>query len=126
MSELFDQQNVKFIRYRENGEIFAWGDCQPIAYENMDGLKMLGEGTIDTHWVSNGEVLEKTPCPAILDGLFLRDVPVPAIITIDGVRYETSEPVVELTFNLPGIYTVTIESIPHLPISFMVTHEDPA
>lgn len=123
MSELFNDPNVKFIRYRERGEIYAWGECQQIIYEQMDGLKMLADASGETHWVSDGEVLEKTPCPAFLDGLTLRDVPVPATVSIDGARYPTDEPVVELTFNHPGIYTVTIESIPHMPISFMVTYE---
>lgn len=85
------------------------GNCLPVASDSL------------TQYVLNGQVVDKTPCPAYLDGLTLRDVPVPSRIFIDQTVYQVTEPVVELSFNLPGVYKVMIESVPHLTVTMEVT-----
>lgn len=115
-------EQVHYVRADAQGRIIQWGTMDDVVLASVasEGF-MLGEGTGDTHYVSGGQVLPKAANPAYLDGLILRDLPVPATVTIDGTVYETNTPTVELSFNLPGTYKVKVESIPYLTVTLEVT-----
>lgn len=85
------------------------------------------EGSWDTHnkYVSNGQVLDRPENPTTLSGLTLSNVPVPSTIKISGQFYEVTESIVELEFNLPGTYKVTVYSWPCLDKEFTVENPTP-
>jgi hypothetical protein len=71
-------------------------------------------------------VREKTPCPARLDGLTLRDLPLPCRIEIANpggpptLYPETEATEIDLAFDHPGSYAVRVLSAPHLAGAFTV------
>ncbi|MBB2918111.1 hypothetical protein [Cupriavidus alkaliphilus] len=73
-----------------------------------------------THYVKEGALVERPVNTARLDGMTLRDLPVPCVIVIDGARYDCDEPLAELDLSGPGMYAVTVEAFPALDASFVV------
>lgn len=70
-------------------------------------------------------ITPRQPCPASLDGLVLSDLPVPCCVKVRdeaGEQFETAcdEPSLELEFDYPGTYTVTVVSVPYLDGVFTV------
>lgn len=113
---------INYVRSDAQGRIIQWGTMRADVVASVESEGFIpGQGTTDTHYVANGVVFEKATCPAYLDGMTLRNVPVPATLTIDGTTYEATEPTIELSFNLPGTYKLLIESIPHLTLTLEVT-----
>lgn len=112
-----------FTVYDERGAIISQGWTQLSVVQKMmeAGNCLPLTSSALTQYVLNGEITDKTPCPAYLDGLVLRNLPVPSRLFIDRDVYEVIEPVVELSFNLPGTYKLLIESVPHLPVTLEVT-----
>lgn len=122
-----------FIRFdRETGEILEHGTM------SLGGLRHLEEtqgwawlpqrGDPDLYWVNPQTKRRrvKSVCPAVLDGLTLRDLPQPCRIEIaepaTGTQvYEETEAALELSFEHPGIYTIRVLSTPHTPGEFEVT-----
>jgi hypothetical protein len=94
----------------------------------------IGEGTCDGHYVdlATGEIREKAPCPAVLDGTTLRQLPTPCTLTIglmvSGFRLmdDTSTHVVtdgeaELSCDQGTTHWVAVESAPYRTARFEVT-----
>jgi hypothetical protein len=75
-------------------------------------------------YVLNGEVVNRPENPTTISGFVLSNVPVPSTIKINSVSYEASESEIELSFNLPGTYAVTVSTWPYLDKEFQV--ENPA
>lgn len=118
-----DDPNIDYTVYAPDGAIIGCGWSQRSVVEKLmeQGNCLPVASNAMTQYVMNGQVVDKTPCPAYLDSLTLRDVPVPAVVHIDRTRYETTEPTIELSFNLPGTYKILIESVPHLSVTLEVT-----
>lgn len=114
--------------YNERGEIISvlTGDS-PV----LDLTKELSQDPwVEGEWygqpvyVLNGEVVPRPENPTIVSGQTLENVPVPATVIINGVRYETNESRVELGFSQPGTYAVRVVAWPYLDKEFTV--ENPA
>ena len=112
-----------FTVYNAAGDIISQGWTQRSVVEKMmlEGNCLPVASNALTQFVLNGEVLDKGLCPAWLDGLTLRDMPVPSQLLVDKTIYDVTEPTVELSFNLPGTYTIKIFSAPYLPVTLEVT-----
>ena len=70
-------------------------------------------------------ITERSPCPAILDGATLRNLPAPCIVTVTdaaGARTEVAAdaPELALEFDFPGSYAIRVRSIPHLDGEFSI------
>lgn len=89
---------------------------------------------IETHYVdtATGLVHAKEPFPGVRNGQVITGVPVPCRVGVETpfqtgqgywapTWYEWSDPDVELSFDIPDTYRVTIESVRYLPIQFEVT-----
>jgi hypothetical protein len=84
-----------------------------------------------THYVDASayfpQIRERAVCPAMLDGITLRSLPLPCQIQITkplgGLEtYDEAEASdVDLSFDHPGTYTVRVLSARHLPGTFTVT-----
>lgn len=123
---------VPFLRFDPaSGAILETGRMARahIMRERMQtGGTIVGSGAPASHFVdlASRAVLPKTACPARLDGLVLRDLPVPCRIEIDNPGaapsfYAWSESSLALAFDHPGTWTVRVLSVPHLPATFTVT-----
>lgn len=59
--------------------------------------------------------------PTTLDGMTLKNLPIPSTITIDGVAYECTDEEAELEFVYPSTYTVVVTSKFYKSLTFKVT-----
>lgn len=117
--------NRPYVVFDPTGRILQTGETHKDALAAMPPNWIEGEGHWDTHYVDVGslEIREKTPCPAVLDGLKITNVPVPCTITIERSEYEIEDDVVDLEFDVPGTYEVRLRSVPHLDAVFEVVAE---
>lgn len=86
------------------------------------------EGALDsTWWYSDAKVNKRLPCTAMLDGMMLRDVQPGSLVMIEGEQYECPEGGdIELSFQFPGTYEVTVSCWPYLDGSYIVENPPPA
>jgi len=91
------------------------------------GVGLAVDGGVDVsdllHFVQDGAIVERPASPAVLDGLLLRQLPVPSTITIDGVAYPCTDDYCELSFALPGVYQISVSAWPYHDAYFEVSHE---
>ncbi len=72
-------------------------------------------GALDDSWWFYGQARKRPAYPAAMEGLTLRGVRPGSTITIEGQRYECTEGgSVELSFQFPGTYEVTVTRWPYL------------
>lgn len=82
--------------------------------DSWDGEYVYGEFD-DAYWLDSGQPRKRQPCPVAVDGLWLRDVCPGSTITIEKQQYECTEGGdVELSFQYPGVYVVTVSCWPYL------------
>lgn len=84
-----------------------------------------GQWDGDTHYVVDGAPVLRPENPTTLDGMTLRNVPVPATLTINETEYQTDSDTVELEFDYPGTYHVTVSAWPHLDKEFTIEDTAP-
>ena len=94
------------------------------AYEFPDGedavVRREGYGYIEgyayqtTHYVLDGEVIQRPTSPVTLSDLTLLAVPAGSTLNINGESYENVEGDVELEFPLSGTYRLRVECFPFL------------
>lgn len=113
-----------YVRWAPGGRIVQTGSTSPVT---LDAQIAAGEpvlrGTADpaTQWVNGGRIADKTDaCPAVLDGLTLKNLPKPSMLVIEGELYEVADGVAELAFDYPGTYEVRVISGPFLDRVFKV------
>jgi len=81
----------------------------------------------DTWWFYGGEARQRQACPASIDGLVLRGVRPGSTITIEGQQYECPEGGdVELSFQYPGTYEITVTRWPYLDGRYTIENPPPA
>ena len=77
-------------------------------------------------WFYGGEARQRKPCPVVVDGLTRRGVRPGSMITIEGQQYECAEGGdVELSFQFPGTYEVTVTRWPYLNGRYTVDNPPP-
>ncbi|MDK7586206.1 hypothetical protein QP575_10265 [Alcaligenes faecalis subsp. phenolicus] len=84
-------------------------------------------GELDASWwFYGGEARPRRACPVFVEGLTLRDVRPGSVIMIEGRQYECSEGGdVELSFQHPGVYEITVSRWPYLDGSYTVENPPP-
>lgn len=124
--------HLPFVRFNAAGAITATGSMAKahIMRERLNvGGILIGVGHWDTHYVDQADgvptIRELVDCPAVLEGLVLRDLPVPCTLEIASsveapARYAWSAPAVTLAFDLPGSYTVRVLATSCHPATFTV------
>lgn len=65
-------------------------------------------------------IAERQEMPATLNGLTITGVPLGATLRIEGVDYAVGDGAAELSFTLPGAYTVKLSCWPYLDKIFEV------
>lgn len=71
-------------------------------------------------WVDGGELRPRPAQASRLDGMTLRDLPIPCEIVIDGTRYACADGIAELSFGQAGVHKVRVEAFPYQPAEFEV------
>ncbi|MDH4868732.1 hypothetical protein SBO82_17350 [Alcaligenes nematophilus] len=90
-----------------------------------DGDWALG-GLDDSWWFYGGEARPRRACPVFVEGLTLRNVRPGSVIMIEGRQYECPEGGdVELSFQHPGVYEITVSRWPYLDGSYTVENPPP-
>ena len=119
-----------FCRYDEQGNIVEWGQMQigflEEAIERGERvLALRGVVHANTHWVdpATRACYAKTEMPGRVDGLTIRNLPVPCTFQVEGQTYTCDDGKIELEFAFPGTYQVVVRSVPHLERVFEVIAE---
>lgn len=110
-----------FTRYHPDGRIDTTFTLQLVVVNTLrqqGELYVAGWHDADTHYVHHGEVVRRPPNPARLDGMTLRDLPVPCAIVIDGTRYECADHEAELELPVAKTYRITVEAFPMVDATF--------
>ena len=81
----------------------------------------------DAWWFYGGEARKRQECPVYVEGLTLRGVRPGSVIAIEGKHYQCPEgDDVELSFQYPGIYYITVSRWPYLDGRFTIENPPPA
>ncbi len=115
---------MRYVVYDAAGAIKRTGEVPEsmLALQAHNG-EFVVEGVADDtlHYILNGAVTDKMEITAMLSGTTISGLPTPATITIERARYDVIDGVAELSFNLPGTYSVLCEAMHHLPKTIQVT-----
>ena len=107
--------NKNYIEYDGNtGRIIGNHNLAPELYElNKDKQMMEGIADRDLHYIKNGQITDRPIQQTKLNGLTLTGLPAPCTIFINGTPYECDSDTIELEFDQPTTYTITVESWPY-------------
>lgn len=85
---------------------------------------------VQTQYVANGVLTNKAAGVAAIDRtsvaadgvdfVTLSNLPQPCTVQVNAARYPVPDGVLQLTFNQPGAYTVTVSAAPFLDQGFQV------
>ncbi|WP_238441667.1 hypothetical protein [Alcaligenes faecalis] len=79
-----------------------------------------------TWWFYGGQVRKRQVCPVMVEGGILYGVRAGSVISIEGQQYECPEGGdIELSFQFPGTYEVTVSCWPYLDGSYTVENPPP-
>lgn len=88
---------------------------------------LIGRGSIDTHYVDPGsrELRVRGPYPAVLTGGTLTAIPVPSTLAWQhdsgsNGSIEVTSDTIELGFDAPGVYTVTLTAVAYAPATYRI------
>ncbi|WP_225547308.1 hypothetical protein [Chromobacterium violaceum] len=116
---------IDIIEYDpETGRIQQTGNSPPEnVAQAMRAGKSLIEGVADplTQYVLNGRLAARPRNPARLEGLTLRDLPVPCEVVIDGRVYPCPDAECELSFGRAGQHEIWVQAWPVQEAYFEVT-----
>ena len=121
-----DKVQTDYVLYEKaTGRISTWGQVPlfVIALQTPpEGFAIqIGEGRAETHYVADGQVLVRPANTATLDGMTLKNLPNPCVITIQGVAHDCTDDTADLSFSQPGTFDVTVSAFPMLDATFQVT-----
>ena len=94
-------------------------------FVNLNPQMNLMEGSADpaTQYIKNGQITGRPIQQTKLTGLTLTDLPVPCAIFINGQSYECDSEAVELEFDQPTLYEISVESWPYQSWSTMYENQ---
>jgi hypothetical protein len=82
---------------------------------------VLGMEDPETHYMKDGEIVPRPANTAKLSGMSLLTLPIPCVITAQGVAHDCSDDTADLSFSQPGTYEVMVSAFPMLDATFQVT-----
>jgi hypothetical protein len=128
---MIDSTPTPFVVCDPDGKIKRRGSCPKFAVIGQANpewgeVSVAGDGGFDTHWVDLTDpfapvITEKTAAQITVIGNVASNVPVPSLVYADGQVYQWADSVVEIEFQIPGTYDVTIKTLRYLPFVFTVT-----
>ncbi len=120
---------MKYLVYDADGNILRKGVCQDSDFllQARGGQAVIADVYDDTddakHFIdiATSKRVDKQQITATLSGATISGLPIPATITIQGVKYDVADGTANLSFNLPGTYSVLCEALHYFPKTFEVT-----
>ncbi|NSX14947.1 hypothetical protein HTY52_12765 [Cupriavidus taiwanensis] len=115
---------ASFFVHDSDGRILRYGICveEDVPLQAREGeVAVEGKCDIMVDYVKDGEVTPRPAMPVTLTGQTLSNVPVPAVVVIDGTRYDCTEDHVELDLPYQKTYAITVEAFPYLDAKFTLT-----
>lgn len=109
---------ILLTRYDNSGRIIANHTVPQSMRDIQVGNFLDGHFDSATHYAVDGQAVPRPPCPAVLDGFTLSEVPVPSTLIVNGQSFEVTEAAVELSFSKPGQYNLRIACWPYLDGNF--------
>jgi hypothetical protein len=110
--------------YEPDGRIVAHltGDAVAIDATKENTQELWVDGYFDgkTHYIDDGEAITRPVSPTVLDGLTLKQLPVPCTIVINGTEYDCDEVVAELDLPMSTAYKIKVMAFPHLDAEFNI------
>lgn len=110
--------------YLPNGEIDSvlTGDSSVIQATIPISELPWVEGAWDrlTHYVLDGEAVERPANPAVLTDLTLTNLPVPCKIVINGTEYDCNDSQIDLDLPMINEYLITVVAFPYLDAEFEI------
>jgi hypothetical protein len=107
------------------GKIERTGYCPPNAFElqaiseNESVLEGQANDLLD--WIENGAVTAKLISPTTINGYILTNLPIPSTVRIGSEEFLVEDGELDMTFDLPGTYTINVDSFPFQDATFEVT-----
>lgn len=116
-------ESISITYHDETGRISGGLTASPDTIEpNKIGLWVYGVGDPDVDYVKDGQIIKRPFMTATRENNVLMGLPVPCVINIDGTDYECTENTVELDFDLPGSYPITVKAWPYHDKEFNYAH----
>jgi hypothetical protein len=113
--------STPFTVYTEHGRILYSGHCPDYAVEFQGERVLRAASNPDTDFVRDGQIVRKEPAPFRVVGNRIEGIPLPASAAIDGTLYELHDGVLDIEFDYPGRYSVTVLTVPFLPFTVTLT-----
>lgn len=130
-----ERQSVHIVEYdMDTGRIVTAGTLS--IRQVIDTLArhenwIVGIGSLDEHYVdvATREIRMRGPFPAALEGATLTSMPVPSRLTWQhdsgaGGEVEVTDSTVELGLGAPGVYSVTLDAVPYMPVTYQIEVQD--
>lgn len=114
-------QTVAFVKHDDAGHILYTGQVPGTMLELQGENVVAGEADLDLDYVLDGAITRRPANTAVLKGMKLRSLPKPCVITVEGVAHDCIDATADLSFSLPGTYTVTVSAWPMVDATFEVT-----
>lgn len=113
-------KNIDYLKYDSNGRIIAYGVMPEYAIPHQMEPTIIGKGLPETHYVLNEEVLPRPVQESFLEGMTLKNLPIPCTIKVDEEEFICTESTATLAFGV-GKYTVEVQAFPYLPYKTEIT-----
>jgi hypothetical protein len=114
-------QTTQFAKHDETGRILFVGQVPGTMLELQGENVVAGNADAKLDYVLDGAITRRPANTAVLDGMTLKSLPAPCVITVEGVEHSCSDDTAELSFSHAGTYTVTVTAFPMLDATFEVT-----
>jgi hypothetical protein len=110
-----------FAKHDDAGRILYVGSV-PASMLDLQGENIVaGEADPLLDYVAGGAITQRPANPAVLDGMTVRALPSPCVVTVEGIAHDCTDPTAELSFSHAGTFTVTVSAFPALDATFQVT-----
>jgi len=114
--------DAHFVKYDPAMGRISYIGSVPISMLSLQGENVIvGEADMLLDYVEGGAIARRPANPAVLDGMTLRALPRPCVVTVEGIAHECTDRTAELSFSHPGTFAVTVTAFPVLDATFEVT-----
>lgn len=113
--------SIHFAKYDETGRILFLGSVPAEMLELQGENVVPGVADPTTDYVLAGVLTKRPLNPTTIDGMSLKNLPKPCVITVEGKAYDCTDDTSDLSFSQPGTYTVQVSAFPMLDTTFQVT-----
>ena len=112
--------NKDYVEYDADGRITCVCNLSPDAYEDNKHKPMIeGRGIPAVNYVKDGKLATRPLMQVERELNVLKNLPVPCQIIINDAVYDCNEPTVELEFDQPGTYSITVRAWPYIDKEFV-------